>query len=177
MVRYAVRFWGTLDAFLDLLTTTRDLMSGAAAYSTGMFLRQLQAASMLLYHPLEHATWLQYVAPGLMSDARTDLVERLVCGLACVWAAAGLAISQRRVRTLQQEQQQGQTGSQSNPTPVATRSVAIRDARLRSAIYVAELLLGINWTIDLHFSDGTIGSLGLFGALAGGYLKWKSLPN
>jgi hypothetical protein len=120
--RYVLRLWGTLEAALDLVESLRELRSGAAKWDTDMAVRQAQAISMIIYHPLEHIAWVNELAPGLLSDALAGRLERWSCGAWFVWCVLVLAqLRQKLVGLLLQAHNRRRAAAAAlNDSPAAT---------------------------------------------------------
>ena len=68
--RYPLRFWGTLDSTTELLACIRDLSNlgnpnnKSTMTEIDIQLRIIQAIALFLFHPCDHALWLDNLAPG-----------------------------------------------------------------------------------------------------------------
>jgi len=160
MRRYCCRFWGTLDAVQGLLMDY---------YPNDPFLNKIskwQAFSMLLYHPLEHYTWVGYTAPGSLPAGRVNGVMRVTCQLWVVWILLEFVALRHKWR----KAQASDLGEQD-------KAQALSDIKWRAAQMAGDLLLGLHWGLKggIGLNEPTIGVLGLFGALVGGWQKWKAM--
>lgn len=130
-------------------------------------LHTLQAASMVVYHPIEHACWMAYVTKnfgGKVSGKRIGQLERLSCQLWLLWIAAEVA---KLVRARNASGAAEARESKEEET----------DFYVRMAHMGADALLALHWSIKggMGFSEGVIGALGLFGAVVGAQFKWRAM--
>lgn len=122
--RFPIRFWGSLDATLELIACWKDA-SASKGNVVDVALRQLTALLLLIYHPCEHAVWLDNIVPGFLSTERKRKLER-----GSSWASFGASLlmlirSYRRHRELTdsmavaRSQLAGQCNRERQAAPVA----------------------------------------------------------
>lgn len=130
-------------------------------------LSKIQAFAMLLYHPIEHYSWVGYAAPGALHQGSVDGAMRITCHLWVVWILVEFVSIRHRWAKLSADEALKEDHKD------ALRS----DMKWRMANMVSDLLLGLHWSCKrgIGLNEPAIAVLGMFGAFVGGYQKWKSM--
>ena len=134
---------------------------------------KLQALSMLVYHPLEHYSWVGYEAPGSLPSGRVDWAMRSSCWMWLAWI--GLQLLRYRHHWAQLERvKRSADAKKQDLADVASKQ---RDICWSVAVLLTDSVLGFHWALKggIGLKEHHIGILGLFGALVGGWQRWKRL--
>ena len=129
-------------------------------------LSKVQALSMLIYHPLEHYTWVGYTSPKTCDEGRVDGAMRGSCQLWVVWILVEFLNIRHRWAKVD-----------ASDASDEEKAAAKADLKWRTGNMVADLVLGVHWSVKggIGLTEPVIGLLGLFGALVGGWQKWKGM--